>query len=239
MISKHTKPKIVNYKLYWNEPKAQKNKKQHLRKCVNPKHSCQGNHKEAVAWTKTRRWIEMWWRCFVCCRELLLNNNLLRVLPYELGRLFQLQTLGLKGDASFTKPTYESFIWLILCWFVVVSLQIVRIFFFFSTQETRCPRTSSICTRNQTEPGSFWTSCWTISQVTAASVARKGVAAASSVWWTRIPVFSSSSASSQCTRSSSPKDRGSRWRSETQWCPQVCSPPLWGFCGEATPSFHW
>ncbi|GCB65525.1 hypothetical protein scyTo_0004812 [Scyliorhinus torazame] len=30
--------------------------------------------------------------------ELLLNNNLLRVLPYELGRLFQLQTLGLKGN---------------------------------------------------------------------------------------------------------------------------------------------
>lgn len=37
--------------------------------------------------------------CFcICCRELLLNNNLLRVLPYELGRLFQLQTLGLKGE---------------------------------------------------------------------------------------------------------------------------------------------
>lgn len=36
-------------------------------------------------------------------RELLLNNNLLRVLPYELGRLFRLQTLGLKGE----------FIWLI------------------------------------------------------------------------------------------------------------------------------
>ncbi|XP_051955262.1 CCR4-NOT transcription complex subunit 6-like, partial [Xyrauchen texanus] len=31
-------------------------------------------------------------------RELLLNNNCLRVLPYELGRLFQLQTLGLKGN---------------------------------------------------------------------------------------------------------------------------------------------
>lgn len=30
-------------------------------------------------------------------RELLLNNNCLRVLPYELGRLFRLQTLGLKG----------------------------------------------------------------------------------------------------------------------------------------------
>jgi len=34
-------------------------------------------------------------------RELLLNNNCLRVLPYELGRLFQLQTLGLKGEAFF------------------------------------------------------------------------------------------------------------------------------------------
>lgn len=38
--------------------------------------------------------------CPVSCRELLLNNNLLRVLPYELGRLFQLQTLGLKGERS-------------------------------------------------------------------------------------------------------------------------------------------
>lgn len=36
--------------------------------------------------------------CLVPCRELLLNNNLLRVLPYELGRLFQLQTLGIKGE---------------------------------------------------------------------------------------------------------------------------------------------
>ncbi|KAF4522156.1 hypothetical protein B566_EDAN010416 [Ephemera danica] len=32
------------------------------------------------------------------CRELLLNNNYLRVLPYELGKLFQLQVLGLKGN---------------------------------------------------------------------------------------------------------------------------------------------
>lgn len=38
------------------------------------------------------------------CRELLLNNNLLRVLPYELGRLFRLQTLGLKGEAFILKP---------------------------------------------------------------------------------------------------------------------------------------
>lgn len=51
---------------------------QHLRSC-----SCSNTHLE----------------CFcICCRELLLNNNLLRVLPYELGRLFQLQTLGLKGE---------------------------------------------------------------------------------------------------------------------------------------------
>lgn len=33
-------------------------------------------------------------------RELLLNNNQLRVLPFELGKLFQLQTLGLKGQSS-------------------------------------------------------------------------------------------------------------------------------------------
>lgn len=32
-------------------------------------------------------------------RELLLNNNQLRVLPFELGKLFQLQTLGLKGKS--------------------------------------------------------------------------------------------------------------------------------------------
>lgn len=44
--------------------------------------------------------------CF-CCRELLLNNNLLRVLPYELGRLFQLQTLGLKGELLPVLYSYE------------------------------------------------------------------------------------------------------------------------------------
>lgn len=31
-------------------------------------------------------------------RELLLNNNLLRVLPYELGKLFHLHILGLHGN---------------------------------------------------------------------------------------------------------------------------------------------
>lgn len=31
-------------------------------------------------------------------RELLLNQNYLRVLPYELGKLFQLQVLGLHGN---------------------------------------------------------------------------------------------------------------------------------------------
>lgn len=35
---------------------------------------------------------------YVFHRELLLNNNQLRVLPFELGKLFQLQTLGLKGE---------------------------------------------------------------------------------------------------------------------------------------------
>lgn len=37
----------------------------------------------------------------ICCvyfRELLLNQNFLRVLPYELGKLFQLQVLGLQGN---------------------------------------------------------------------------------------------------------------------------------------------
>jgi len=42
--------------------------------------------------------------CFVFHRELLLNNNQLRVLPFELGKLFQLQTLGLKGTTSFYNP---------------------------------------------------------------------------------------------------------------------------------------
>ena len=37
---------------------------------------------------------------FYIYRELHLNNNLLRVLPFELGKLFQLQTLGLKGMIS-------------------------------------------------------------------------------------------------------------------------------------------
>lgn len=35
---------------------------------------------------------------FFRCRELLLNNNLLRVLPYEIGKLFHLQILGLHGN---------------------------------------------------------------------------------------------------------------------------------------------
>lgn len=35
---------------------------------------------------------------FLLSRELLLNQNYLRVLPYELGKLFQLQLLGLHGN---------------------------------------------------------------------------------------------------------------------------------------------
>lgn len=31
-------------------------------------------------------------------RELLLNNNFLRVLPYEIGKLFHLHVLGLMGN---------------------------------------------------------------------------------------------------------------------------------------------
>lgn len=34
----------------------------------------------------------------IFCRELLLNQNYLRVLPYELGKLFLLQVLGLHGN---------------------------------------------------------------------------------------------------------------------------------------------
>lgn len=40
-----------------------------------------------------------WEICYLYCfRELLLNQNFLRVLPYELGKLFQLQVLGLQGN---------------------------------------------------------------------------------------------------------------------------------------------
>lgn len=38
------------------------------------------------------------WNLSYCFRELLLNQNYLRVLPYELGKLFQLQVLGLQGN---------------------------------------------------------------------------------------------------------------------------------------------
>lgn len=34
----------------------------------------------------------------VCYRELHLHNNYLRVLPYDLGKLFHLQLLGLQGN---------------------------------------------------------------------------------------------------------------------------------------------
>lgn len=37
-----------------------------------------------------------WKMCYF--RELLLNNNQLRVLPYEIGKLFNLQNIGLKGN---------------------------------------------------------------------------------------------------------------------------------------------
>jgi Leucine-rich repeat (LRR) protein len=36
--------------------------------------------------------------CNIVYRELHLNNNHLRVLPYELGKLFQLHILGLQGN---------------------------------------------------------------------------------------------------------------------------------------------
>lgn len=48
-------------------------------------------------------------------RELLLNNNQLRVLPFELGKLFQLQTLGLKGEWPF--DVFSSHFSLELPWF--------------------------------------------------------------------------------------------------------------------------
>lgn len=35
---------------------------------------------------------------YYCYRELHLHNNYLRVLPYELGKLFHLQMLGLQGN---------------------------------------------------------------------------------------------------------------------------------------------
>lgn len=104
-----------------------------FRKHFNPKHFVKGTTErhvtgEAGGWMKIRTGnsvlmkAECWWKCFVCCRELLLNNNLLRVLPYELGRLFQLQTLGLKGEASLIRPINDSFVRLILRLFVVNKL---------------------------------------------------------------------------------------------------------------------
>lgn len=56
-------------------------------------------------------------------RELLLNNNQLRVLPFELGKLFQLQTLGLKGEWLFNVFVA------ILDW---KSLHFIISFFYFS-----------------------------------------------------------------------------------------------------------
>lgn len=46
-----------------------------------------------------RSFFFLWEICYLyCSRELLLNQNFLRVLPYELGKLFQLQVLGLQGN---------------------------------------------------------------------------------------------------------------------------------------------
>ncbi|TMW44780.1 hypothetical protein DOY81_010141 [Sarcophaga bullata] len=38
------------------------------------------------------------WDELIQLRELLLNNNFLRVLPYEIGKLFHLHVLGLGGN---------------------------------------------------------------------------------------------------------------------------------------------
>lgn len=96
---------------------------------------------------------------FFFCRELLLNNNLLRVLPYELGRLFRLQTLGLKGKfTSYFQPNLQlTFPPNLLN--TVNSKYLFAFLFVFNDlvvlQETLCPQTFSICTRSQMEPESF------------------------------------------------------------------------------------
>lgn len=111
---KNTQSHKEDYEPCWNNLKVKKNFFWTLRKHFNPKHFVKGTTerhvtREAGGWMKIRTGnsglvkAESWWKWFVCCRELLLNNNLLRVLPYELGRLFQLQTLGLKGEASLIK----------------------------------------------------------------------------------------------------------------------------------------
>lgn len=60
-------------------------------------------------------------------RELLLNNNQLRVLPFELGKLFQLQTLGLKGEWLFNVFVaildWKSFHFIISCFVFFISLR--------------------------------------------------------------------------------------------------------------------
>lgn len=78
-------------------------------------------------------------------RELLLNNNQLRVLPFELGKLFQLQTLGLKGEWLIS--VFCSHSSLEIPWFVSRSFNLCCSFF------TRKPT----CTRNyEPLPGTWW-----------------------------------------------------------------------------------
>lgn len=78
-------------------------------------------------------------------RELLLNNNQLRVLPFELGKLFQLQTLGLKGEWLIN--VFCSHSSLEIPWFLSQSFNPCCSFF------TRKPT----CTRNyEPLPGTWW-----------------------------------------------------------------------------------
>lgn len=58
-------------------------------------HICVDWHK-----TKLQKYILIFLICIIKShnRELLLNNNLLRVLPFEIGKLFQLHILGIHGN---------------------------------------------------------------------------------------------------------------------------------------------
>lgn len=78
-------------------------------------------------------------------RELLLNNNQLRVLPFELGKLFQLQTLGLKGE------------WLINVFCSHSSLEIPLFSLQWFSQLCFSFTRKPTCTRNyEPLPGTWW-----------------------------------------------------------------------------------
>ena len=93
-------------------------------------------------------------------RELMLNNNLLRTLPPEIGKLFQL----LVGkNIKFLRFTIVARIY-ISCALVLILKGWYHLFLcrIWAWKETNLVWRSPACTMNQTEWGSFWISCSTI-----------------------------------------------------------------------------